>query len=46
MQVQQGSLGEFFVDFAVYGWFPEMLPSDEAELSESEANNLAEAEGV
>lgn len=30
MTVTNGSLGEFVVDFAAYGWFPRQLPSDEA----------------
>ena len=30
-----GHLGELSVDLAVYGWFPDFLPSDEAEASES-----------
>lgn len=37
--VSTGALGEFLVDFGVYGWFPRQLPSDEAagvELDSSE----------
>jgi len=30
--VSQNSMGEYSVDFSVYGWFPELLPSEEAEL--------------
>ena len=30
-----GHLGELSVDLAIYGWFPDFLPSDEAEASES-----------
>lgn len=26
-----GALGELMVDFAEYGWFPEVLPSEEVE---------------
>ena len=37
VQVDRGSLGERTVDFRVYGWFPDELPSREAE---------AEAEGA
>ncbi|KAF2236125.1 MGMT family protein [Viridothelium virens] len=44
VQVQQGSLGEFFIDFATYGWFPDTLPSDDAEFSGSDANASAETE--
>ena len=29
--VTRGSLGEYLVDFAVYGWFPSQLPSHAAE---------------
>lgn len=28
--VTTGPLGELMVDFAEYGWFPRILPSDEA----------------
>lgn len=27
--MQTGSLGELMVDFAEYGWFPDVLPSEE-----------------
>ncbi|KAF2837708.1 DNA binding methylated-DNA--cysteine S-methyltransferase [Patellaria atrata CBS 101060] len=28
VHVDRGALGEFSVDFAVYGWFPDELPSE------------------
>lgn len=31
VEVGRGSLGEYTVDFASHGWFPEVLPSDLAE---------------
>ncbi|KAF2086638.1 MGMT family protein [Saccharata proteae CBS 121410] len=34
--VGRGSLGEFVVDFAAYGWFPEELPSETAEAADDE----------
>ncbi|TID25286.1 mgmt family protein [Venturia nashicola] len=34
VDVQRSAMGEYSVDFGVYGWFPEMLPSEEAELAE------------
>ena len=34
--VGSGHLGELTVDFGTYGWFPSLLPSEEAESSESE----------
>lgn len=37
--VGTGHLGELSVDLGAYGWFPELLPSDEAEASESEEEN-------
>lgn len=39
VQVDRGSLGERTVDFRVYGWFPDELPSRlaEAEAEEAEA---------
>ena len=42
VEVQQGSLGEYFVDFATYGWFPDMLPSEEAESSDNETSMSTE----
>lgn len=35
--VGRGSLGERTVDFSVYGWFPDRLPSEEAESEDEEA---------
>ena len=34
--VATGHLGELTVDLGRYGWFPDFLPSDGAEASESE----------
>lgn len=34
--VGTGHLGRLTVDLGVYGWFPELLPSEAAESSESE----------
>ena len=34
--VGNGHLGELTVDLGTYGWFPSLLPSEEAEDSESE----------
>ena len=34
--VGSGSLGELTVDLEAYGWFPDFLPSERAEASESE----------
>ena len=36
VQVERGNLGERTVDFKVYGWFPNELPSREAEEAEAE----------
>lgn len=37
--VERSSMGEFSVDFATYGWFPVMLPSDEAEIETSDSDD-------
>ena len=37
-----GSLGELTVDLDAYGWFPDFLPSEEAEASESEEEDRPE----
>jgi methylated-DNA-protein-cysteine methyltransferase related protein len=39
VQVQRGSLGERFIDLATYGWFPDVLPSDEADASDDDDND-------
>jgi methylated-DNA-protein-cysteine methyltransferase-like protein len=40
-------MGEFFVDFAVFGWFPEMLPSEEAEMEgERSSEEESDEEGI
>lgn len=36
VQVDRGNLGERTVDFKVYGWFPNELPSREAEDAEAD----------
>ena len=33
--VATGNMGELSVDFGAYGWFPNVLPSEAAESSES-----------
>jgi predicted dehydrogenase len=40
VQVDRGSLGERTVDFRVYGWFPNELPSREAEAA-AEADSVS-----
>jgi methylated-DNA-protein-cysteine methyltransferase-like protein len=42
VQVDRGSLGERTVDLRVYGWFPDELPSREAEAEAREAEAEAE----
>ena len=39
--VRTGALGELTIDLGIYGWFPSMLPSEEAENSESEGEGDA-----
>ncbi|KAG2161803.1 hypothetical protein D6D17_06592 [Aureobasidium pullulans] len=36
VQVTRGSLGEYSVDFATYGWFPDILPSDLSDEDDEE----------
>ena len=49
MHVDQGSMGEYLIDLATYGWFPDVLPSEAAELSSDEDDeneeNESEADG-
>lgn len=34
VEVARSALGELSVDFSVYGWFPDVLPSEEEEEAE------------
>jgi hypothetical protein len=34
VEVETNAMGEHSVDFSRYGWFPEVLPSEEDEASE------------
>jgi methylated-DNA-protein-cysteine methyltransferase-like protein len=36
VEVDADSMGEFYVDLARYGWFPERLPGEESDDSEDE----------
>lgn len=40
--VGSGSLGELTVDLEAYGWFPDLLPSEEADASELEEEERPE----
>ena len=35
VRVDTGSLGELAVDLGRFGWFPDMLPSEEAQMGDS-----------
>lgn len=43
VDVGRGSLGEYTIDFAVFGWFPDILPSDLAEDETSSEDDNDEA---
>jgi len=45
VQVNRGSLGERTVDLRVYGWFPDELPSREAEAEEEAEGDSANGDG-
>ncbi|KAI1349400.1 MGMT family protein [Xylaria sp. FL0043] len=40
--VSTDAMGQLSVDFAEYGWFPEILPSEEAEEQDWDSNSDAE----
>jgi methylated-DNA-protein-cysteine methyltransferase-like protein len=44
VHVDQGSMGEYSIDFATYGWFPDVLPSEAAELSSDDEDDENESE--
>ncbi|KAI9704541.1 MAG: hypothetical protein M1820_005615 [Bogoriella megaspora] len=46
VRVERGSLGEYIIDFQTYGWFPDILPSDENEISDDDGNGSGEADRV
>ncbi|KAF2432853.1 DNA binding methylated-DNA--cysteine S-methyltransferase [Tothia fuscella] len=49
VQVNRGAMGEYSIDFSVYGWFPNLLPSEEAEAdaerSDDDSEEAAEQSG-
>ncbi|KAF2663761.1 DNA binding methylated-DNA--cysteine S-methyltransferase [Microthyrium microscopicum] len=36
VEVSQDAMGEYSVNFGEYGWFPELLPSEEAEMAQEQ----------
>jgi methylated-DNA-protein-cysteine methyltransferase-like protein len=36
-------MGEYSIDFSVYGWFPDFLPSEEAEFIDDDSEEADEA---
>lgn len=38
VHVDRGSLGEYLVSLETYGWFPDMLPSEEAGIESSDSD--------
>ena len=42
--VTTGSLGELEVDFGTYGWFPDVLPSEEGADSDSDESEDEESD--
>ncbi|GLI81925.1 alkyltransferase-like protein 1 [Penicillium ochrochloron] len=36
VQVTRDGMGELYVNFSLYGWFPKVLPSEEAEDAEND----------
>ncbi|KAG6017908.1 hypothetical protein E4U54_001236 [Claviceps lovelessii] len=46
VQVTRGALGEMTVDFAVYGWFPGMLPSEAADEVDEEEDGADGGAGI
>ncbi|KAF2761302.1 putative 6-O-methylguanine DNA methyltransferase [Pseudovirgaria hyperparasitica] len=43
VDVDQDSMGVFSVDFSKYGWFPDILPSEEFDDSDDTENELEDA---
>lgn len=39
VQIERGTLGEYMVDFSIYGWFPDMLPSEAAQLEDDDSDD-------
>ena len=37
VEVSEGAMGELSVSFAIYGWFPDVLPSEDDEDEPDEA---------
>lgn len=43
MTVHQDAMGDYTVDMGRFGWFPEMLPSEEAEAGEESEEDEQQA---
>lgn len=41
----RGSLGEYLVDLAAYGWFPDELPSEAAAVESSDGDEDGDEDG-
>lgn len=46
VEITRGSLGERTVDFRVYGWFPNELPSRQAEMDAESASGDDDESGL
>jgi methylated-DNA-protein-cysteine methyltransferase-like protein len=42
--VDLGNMSEYSIDLATYGWFPDVLPSEAAELSSDDEDDENESE--
>lgn len=43
VQIEQGAMGEYTVDFNKYGWFPDVLPSEAGLVESSDEEDEEEA---
>lgn len=43
VEVERSSMGELTIDLSEYGWFPNFLPSEAAELDEEEDDDRSGA---
>ena len=44
VEVTQGAMGEFTIDFQSYGWFPSILPSEADQVENSDSDSDAKDE--
>lgn len=46
MEIERSAMGELMIDFSTFGWFPDNLPSEAAELDEDDQSEQDADQGT